>query len=170
MSKVVTKFDQRLNQILNAEGSVADMLENLDDEEEVKSQFPETVEYDQVPSVIEVNDTLNQDAVDDYRHVRNTLYGLIDRGTVALEGALIVARESEHPRAFEVASGLMRNVADISKTLLELQKSLKPEVKIGKQINQQNIYNQENTGATVDGNPKEIEALLDELDDLEDLE
>jgi len=160
-SKAITKFEDRINKILTAEGDVNDILDSLDGEDE-SSHLPETVEYDKVDSVIISDDNLNQDTVNDYKHVRNTLYGLIDRGTVALEGALMIARESEHPRAYEVASSLMKNISEVSKDLLQLQGNLKSDIKIGKQVNNQtNIYNT----AHVKEDPKEINNLLDDLDD-----
>lgn len=160
-----TKFEERLNKILTGEGQVNEILDNLEDEDQ-KTQIPDTVEYANVPTVIDAApNELNQDTVDDYKHARNTLYGLIERGTVALEGSLIIARESEHPRAYEVASTLMKNISEITKDLLELQKSLKPEIKIGKQVNQQNNYYTSPDGGS-GSESKDITALLDGLDDV----
>ena len=55
----------------------------------------------------------------------NLLFDLIEKGRGALEDMIEVARESEHPRAFEVLSGLMKNTADINDKLLDLNKKHK---------------------------------------------
>lgn len=64
----------------------------------------------------------NKDIADDYEKSRSTYYNLIDRGEQALEGMMDLAAESEHPRAYEVLSGMMKNMADITDKLMELQK------------------------------------------------
>jgi hypothetical protein len=156
-----TRFEQRLNNILSSsEADIDQALDSLDDESEDNGlHLPTTVEIKPIVSAVE-EENLPKDLVDDYKHVRNVLYNLIDKGTVALEGALIIARESEHPRAFEVSSGLMKNISDVAKELLSLQKALNPEVKIGKQINQQNNFYGES-----EGDQKDLNDLLDELDE-----
>jgi hypothetical protein len=58
----------------------------------------------------------------DYEYSRETLYDLIEKGRNALEDMVEVARESEHPRAFEVLSGLIKNVADVNDKLMDLNK------------------------------------------------
>jgi hypothetical protein len=58
----------------------------------------------------------------DYEYSRETLYDLIEKGRNALEDMIEVARESEHPRAFEVLSGLIKNVADVNDKLMDLNK------------------------------------------------
>lgn len=63
-----------------------------------------------------------KDVSDDYDKSRKTYYNLIDRGEQALEGMMDLAAESEHPRAYEVLSGMMKNMADITDKLMELQK------------------------------------------------
>lgn len=61
----------------------------------------------------------------DYKYSREVLYDLIEKGRNALEDMIEVARESEHPRAFEVLSGLIKNTADINDKLLDLNKKFK---------------------------------------------
>ena len=53
---------------------------------------------------------------------RSNLYGLLQSGQDALDAALEIAKQSEHPRAFEVAATLIKNMSDINKDLMELQK------------------------------------------------
>ena len=60
-----------------------------------------------------------------YSYARDNLYNLIERGNEALEGILELAKEMEHPRAYEGASGLIKNVSDTTMELLKMQKELK---------------------------------------------
>jgi len=65
------------------------------------------------------------DQKDDYEYTRGQLYNLISKGQEALDGALEVAQESGHPRAYEVAVNAMKQVADTTDKLLDLQKKMK---------------------------------------------
>lgn len=67
----------------------------------------------------------NKNYDNDYEYSRRVLYDLIEKGTDALESMIEVARESEHPRAFEVLSGLIKNTADVNDKLLDLNKKHK---------------------------------------------
>ena len=61
----------------------------------------------------------------DYEYTRGQLYTLIDQGGEAVRGALEVAQESGHPRAFEVATNAMKQVADMTDKLADLHKKMK---------------------------------------------
>ena len=65
------------------------------------------------------------DQTKDYEYTRGQLYSLIDKGTEALNGALEVAQESGHPRAYEVAVNAMKQVADATDKLMDLQQKMK---------------------------------------------
>jgi len=56
----------------------------------------------------------------DYDKTRANLLDLLSKGQHALDAALAVAKQSEHPRAFEVVGNLMKQVADINTQLMEL--------------------------------------------------
>jgi|TARA_R110000851_G_scaffold95071_4_gene206518 hypothetical protein len=62
---------------------------------------------------------------DDFEFARKTYYDLLMKGSEALEEMMEVARATEHPRAFEVLSGMMKNVADVNGNLLDLHKKKK---------------------------------------------
>jgi hypothetical protein len=68
----------------------------------------------------------------DFEYSRRIYYDLIEKGSSALEDMIEVARESEHPRAFEVLSGMIKNVADVNDKLMDLQKK-KKDIKATKQ-------------------------------------
>ena len=67
----------------------------------------------------------NADIDDDFATVRNNLHQIIHKGNDALEEALLVAKTSEHPRAFEVVGQLIKTMVDANKDLLDIQKKLK---------------------------------------------
>jgi len=67
----------------------------------------------------------NQDADKDYEYTRGELYRLISKGQEAVEGALEVAQESGHPRAYEVAVNAMKQVSDMTDKLIDLQQKMK---------------------------------------------
>jgi len=61
----------------------------------------------------------------DYNYSRQTYYDLIEKGKESLDLMIEVARESEHPRAFEVLSGMIKNVSDVNDRLMDLNKKNK---------------------------------------------
>ena len=68
---------------------------------------------------------VTEDREKDYEYTRGELYSLIDQGQEAVRGALEVAQESGHPRAYEVATNAMKQVADMTDKLMDLQKKVK---------------------------------------------
>ncbi len=62
---------------------------------------------------------------DDYDTTRENLRELLIKGKEALETALTVAKQSEHPRAFEVVGGLMKQLADINQQLMDIHQQKK---------------------------------------------
>ncbi len=67
-----------------------------------------------------------QESVDnDYKYGRETLYHLVERGQDAIDGILDLCKETEHPRAYEVAGQLIKTVGDTAEKLLDLQKKVK---------------------------------------------
>mgnify|MGYP001208325472 FL=1 len=77
----------------------------------------------------------------DYDYSRETYYELIEKGKDALETMIEVARESEHPRAYEVLSGMIKNVSDVNDRLMDLNKKMKD---IEKKEDVKQIENQQN--------------------------
>jgi hypothetical protein len=69
---------------------------------------------------------LNTEDIDnDYIYQRENLYTLVERGQDAIVGILDIARESDQPRAYEVAGNLIKNVADVTDKLMILQEKMK---------------------------------------------
>ena len=72
-----------------------------------------------------LSNDVTEDREKDYEYTRAELYRLIDQGQEAVQGALEVAQESGHPRAYEVAVAAMKHVADMTDKLMDLQKKVK---------------------------------------------
>lgn len=95
------------------------------------------------PSEIEVinkppiNITNSEKIEDDYDHARNNLRLLLLDGQAALQTALAVAQQSEHPRAIEVVGNLMKQLADINQQLLDLHQQKKKLDDPGKEASKQ---------------------------------
>jgi len=100
------KFDE-LNNTFNVEGEI------VSTEKEIA-----------VDKIEKISSTVD-DVKKDYNYTRGNLYSLIEKGQEAINGILELAQESEMPRAYEVAGQLIKNVADATDKLMDLQKKLK---------------------------------------------
>jgi hypothetical protein len=103
--KMTKKFD-KLNETFNVEGEIVSS--------EIQS-------IEKVEKVSEISDDVKKD----YEYTRGNLYSIIEKGQEAINGILELAQETEMPRAYEVAGQLIKNVADATDKLLDLQKKLK---------------------------------------------
>jgi DNA-binding PadR family transcriptional regulator len=72
----------------------------------------------------------DKDLNNDYEKIRKSLYDLTDQGDEAIELMMELARESEHPRAFEVLGQLIKQNAEISEKILKMHKTKKEVEKI----------------------------------------
>ena len=77
-----------------------------------------------LPEVIPPQVT-SEDIDNDYKYQRENFYRLVERGQDAIDGILELAKESEHPRSYEVAGQLIKNVADVTEKLGDLQEKMK---------------------------------------------
>ena len=77
-----------------------------------------------LPEVIPPQVT-SEDVDNDYKYQRENFYRLVERGQDAIDGILELAKESEHPRSYEVAVQLIKNVADVTEKLGDLQEKMK---------------------------------------------
>ena len=96
--------------------------QGLDDAFNVESSIVSADKND----VVKKPDRLTKDDIQkDYEYTRGNLYSIIEKGQEAINGILELAQESEMPRAYEVAGQLIKNVADATDKLMDLQKKLK---------------------------------------------
>lgn len=101
-----------------------------------------------------VSESGSDDLKKDYEYSRGNLYSIIEKGQEALNGILELAQESEMPRAYEVAGQLIKNVADATDKLIDLQKKLKD-------IDEQKVKGPTNvTNALFIGSTAELSKLL----------
>ena len=83
-------------------------------------------EYTEVlPAVVENNTEEYDDIEKDYRLQRDTFHTLVEKGSTAIDGILELAKEGEHPRGYEVAGNLIKQVAEVAEKLGDLQEKMK---------------------------------------------
>ena len=72
-----------------------------------------------------MTDKPDENVENDYEYSKRTYYDLIEKGQNALDDMIDVARNLEHPRAYEVLSGMIKNVSDVNDRLMDLNKKKK---------------------------------------------
>ena len=112
----MSTIDDKLNEALNIAAAMSD-AEN--------DQIIATTQSFKTKENTELTVPENKNPDVDFETGRENLYKLLDKGNEAIDGILALAKEGEHPRAYEVAGQLIKTVADVSKDLLELQEKLK---------------------------------------------
>ena len=88
-----------------------------------KTPAQELVNSGQCPTQEDYGDI--NDVERDYEYQRQNFYNLVERGTDAVEGILELAKESDHPRAYEVAGNLIKQVAEVTEKLGDLQEKMR---------------------------------------------
>lgn len=91
-----------------------------------------------------------QEIDSDYKYARENLYGVIEKGTEALDTLIELAKASEHPRAFEVVSQLTKTLVDANKDLLDIQKKVKDLKKTEEKEAPKNVTNALFVGSTAE--------------------
>ena len=104
----MSSIDDKLNEVLNIVPEVFTETTEISAVEETQIVVPE-----------------DKDAEVDFDKGRENLYKMLDKGNDAIDGILALAKEGEHPRAYEVAGQLIKTVADMSKDLMAMQEKLK---------------------------------------------
>ena len=98
----------------------------------------------------------DEDREEDYHYARNNLHSIIEKMQQTLDGALDVASESDHPRAFEVAFAGAKHLADVVDKLQDLHAKEKkmseeqPQQAAGGGVNNGTVNNVYMTGSTAD--------------------
>ena len=96
----------------------------LDEILDIEEPTAELVEKKPDTLIVKRDNTLD-DVDSDYKYQRENFYNLIERGQDAIDGILEVAKQSDHPRSYEVAGNLISQVADVTEKLSRLQTSMK---------------------------------------------
>ena len=98
----MSKVDQKLDELLDIQGEIVQAEKSL--------------------PIVSSNE---QDKGNDYKYSREIFYGLVERGQDAIEGILDIAKESEHPRVYEVAGQLIKTVGETTEKLIDVQAKMK---------------------------------------------
>ena len=123
----MSNIDDKLNEVLNIAEEVLDKKEEKNPLEIVKE-----------PPVPVVPEDDNPDT--DFETGRGELYKLLEKGNEAIDGILNLAKEGEHPRAYEVAGQLIKTQSEVAQNLLDLRDKLK-KIKDVKELGPKNVTN-----------------------------
>ena len=93
----------------------------------VNEKLSELFDIEPIDTSVEKQEVIpvNVSEEDDFSFARKNLRELIVKGSTAIDEILFVAKESEHPRAFEVSSNFLKNLSELNKDLLQLSKTKK---------------------------------------------
>ena len=108
----MSNIDDKLNEVLNIAEEVLDKKEEKNPLE-IANEPPKPV----APQ--------NDDVDTDFETGRGELYKLLEKGNQAKDGILSLAKQGEHPTAYEVAGQLIKGQSEIAQNLLDLQDKLK---------------------------------------------
>ena len=109
-----------------------------------------------VPYLVKDEDDIERD----YEYQRENFYNLVEKGSAAIDGILELAKESEHPRTYEVAGQLIKNVAEVTEKLGDLQEKMRKLKEVPNNA-PKNV-----TNALFVGSTKELQKMLkDKIED-----
>lgn len=126
----------------------------MDENFEKIFNLPESVDDSSKQEIIVPVDDQQETIDNDFRYARENLYGIIEKGSDALDELVELAKQSQSPRAFEIVSQMVKTLTDSNKDLLELQR----KNKLLKQEEQKGPNNV--TNALFVGNTAELQKLL----------
>ena len=132
----MSNIDDKLNEVLNIAEEVLEKKEEKNPLE-IAKEPPKPV----VPK--------DDDVDTDFDTGRGELYKLLEKGNEAIDGILNLAKEGEHPRAYEVAGQLIKTQSEIAQNLLDLQDKLK-KIKDVKELGPKNVTNALFVGSTTE--------------------
>ena len=132
----MSNIDDKLNEVLN-------IAEEVLEKKEEKN--PLEIAKEPPKPVVPENDNVDTD----FDTGRGELYKLLEKGNQAIDGILSLAKEGEHPRAYEVAGQLIKGQSEIAQNLLDLQDKLK-KIKDVKELGPKNVTNALFVGSTTE--------------------
>ena len=137
----MSKLEDKVNEILGVDTPTME-----------QKQFNPPVERKEGELELAIEKDINTD----YDYSRESYYNLIEKGQEAIQGILDIAKEGQHPRAYEVAGQLIKTVSEVSQNLLDLQEKLK-KVKEVPNTGPKNV-----TNALFVGSTTELQKMLKE--------
>ena len=146
----MSQFESNMEEIFNIEKKDASIV-------------PSTIGDIVSPKEVVVN---KEDPDKDYTTVRENLKEIVRRGQEAIDGIMVVAAETQSPRAYEVVATLIKSVSDANKDLLGLHKQMKELKKIDIQTdNNTNITNNSIFVGSTSELQKMLKGRMKELDE-----
>ena len=130
----MNKLEEKVNEILG-----------VDTPTNIQKEFSPPVERKEGQLELAVEKDINTD----YDYSRESYYSLIEKGQEAIQGILDIAKEGQHPRAYEVAGQLIGQVGQTVDKLQDLQKKLKDLKEVPNKTNA-NIKNALFVGSTTE--------------------
>ena len=103
---------------------------------------------DNLPAVIEKK--MNTQISDDFEYARENMMEVINKGQEALFDLMDVAKQSQHPRAYEVLATMMSTMVGASKDLLDLQAKKKKIMEDDPSASPQQVTNNLFVGSTAE--------------------
>ena len=132
----MSNIDDKLNEVLN-------IAEEVLEKKEEKN--PLEIAKEPPKPVVSKNDDVDTD----FDTGRGELYKLLEKGNEAIDGILNLAKEGEHPRAYEVAGQLIKTQSEVAQNLLDLRDKLK-KIKDVKELGPKNVTNALFVGSTTE--------------------
>jgi hypothetical protein len=130
----MSKNFDKLNEVFNVETEI------------IESNIDLVKKEDQPQNINGVTSDIKKD----YEYTRGNLYSIIEKGQEAINGILELAQETEQARAYEVAGQLIKNVADATEKLMDLQKKLKDIEEVKQVSGPTNVTNALFVGSTAE--------------------
>lgn len=160
-------IETQLMNALKYGGDIEGVYEGSDDIPQIPSRELTPLEVEQISSefrkkIEDGEEGLPDDIIADYLHTRDFLYTLLNQASMALGGAMGLARDTDQPRAYQVVRELLETSRELSKDIMSLQKTYKEIKKIE---NSGSPSGTEGTGAK--GTSTTTSSLLEALEALE---
>jgi len=120
-------------------------LQPMDEVVEAKVVTKRTPVTSEVSTKVTTKMSADTKLDNDYEYARANFYNIIESGSEALEQMLDVAKASEHPRAYEVVSTIMKTLIDSNKELVAMSsKKAKDSEEVptdsGKPVTNNNLF------------------------------
>jgi len=105
---------------------------------------------EKLPTTYQPPVSVDQQAETDVEYVRGNMYDLIEKGTRSMDELLAIADQSQHPRSYEVLSGLIKNLSELNKDLIDLHDKKKKLINVEQQTAPNTVNNNLFVGSTSD--------------------
>lgn len=135
--------------------SVKDDVSHLSD-----FKLDDAIEGETLPAV-QVEQEGTTEFETDFQEVRKNLKELVKKGSVSVEDILAIAKASDHPRAFEVAAGFLKQLADINHQIIDLHKKKKDITQVNPDEQAKIVHNTQNN-IVFSGSTRDMQKLLKE--------